>query len=272
MKESFFCLCSMLSLLLACLVGRLEAVNFDETTDHIPYSLIYAKQFSDLESQIAPYLLGEDNRLHHSLAKLFSDPEILYDQASIDHAGFITLYHRSSGMRVLKHPKLKGYLIKAYLHSEKKKSGANFQWLIDRCKGAENIRNLITKKNLRYFTVPDKWIYLLPGAPYEDDCKQNAVLVVTDMQLVDREESSHAWKTKITKRHLRELYCILSHGFASCYLVHNIPYTKNGTFTCIDTAYPYRNYRRYSVKSYFSEEMKRYWDLLLVKHGEEDKS
>ena len=45
----------------------------------------------------------------------------------------------------------------------RKKSGKEgWEWLIQRCEGADNIRNLIKEKNLKYFSVPDKWIYVLP--------------------------------------------------------------------------------------------------------------
>lgn len=215
-----------------------------------------------LQSEAIPYLLSKDSWLQKPLKKIFSKPDVLKDASTIEAAGFITICHRTSGMRVLKHPKLPGYLIKTYLSSERKKQGNNLRWMIDRCKGAENVRNLIKSENLKHFTVPDKWIYHIPARLGEDAYEQSAVLVVTDMDLVSREECKIAWE-KATKSQIKELYCILSHGFASCYLVHNIPYTKAGTFACIDTAYPYRNYRRYAVRSYFSEEMKEYWDLLV---------
>lgn len=212
------------------------------------------------------YLLPENHKLKPILDKIFSSKTVLNNQKSLDKAGFITLYKQSSGMRVLEHPKLKGYLIKAYLNDEKRRSGKNCRWLFDRCKGAENIRNLISENKLKYFTVPDKFIYLLPVEPDPEFERQLAVLLVTDMKLVTREESVEAWGTKITKAHLKELYCILSHGFASCYFVNNIPYTKNGTFSCIDTAYPHRNFdlSRHG-RHCFSEEMRAYWDELVRK-------
>lgn len=204
--------------------------------------------------EFSQYLLPATHPLKSTLDLIFADPSILESQNSLDASGFITMCTQPSGMRVLKHPQLKGYLIKAYLNSDESKAN-NLQWPVDRCKGAEDIRSLIKEKKLKYFSVPDKWIYILAN--------QRSVLLVTDMNLVSKEESKKAWKNKVTHKHLRELYCILSHGFASCYLPYNIPYTNDNTFACVDTAYPPRKHNYNRVKSFLSEEMKLYWDTLI---------
>lgn len=208
------------------------------------------------------YLLPDQHPLRQALDTLFAEPCVLDSQTTLNDAGFVTLYHQASGMRVLRHASLPGYLIKTYVNTEWKRSGDDIQWMVDRCLGAENIRHLIQQKNLRHFTVPDKWIYFLPGQPFSNPQQQIAVLVVTNMKLVSRKNSVKAWKTRITKQHLQELYCLLSHGFGSLYLPYNIPYTKKGTFACIDTAYPYRKFTYEPVKRYLAPHMSAYWDRL----------
>ncbi|MBS0627604.1 MAG: hypothetical protein JSS09_05275, partial [Verrucomicrobia bacterium] len=189
--------------------------------------------------------------------------DVLENKASLKASGFTILYNQPSGMQVAKHPLLPGYLIKAYFNSNNEHKG--LQWAIDRCLGAKNIRNLIKEENLQYFTVPDKWIYLVS---YPNPTI--AVLLVEDMGLVSKEETKKAWKNA-NKKQLKELHIILSHGFGSCYLSGNAPYTRKGKFAYVDTAYPYREYDSYErMKRYFSPEMQQYWDKI-VKEGKKNK-
>lgn len=219
------------------------------------------------------YLLPNDHWLKLRLDNIFTQWDASRTQDLLEKAGFITLCKRSSNMIVAKNKEIPGYLIKIYLQSDK--PNQTWKWLINRSLGAENIRNLIKSKKLHYFTVPDKWIYPLPN---EDVNTENmrvssgekipAILIATRMKIGTLEESKFAWKNKITHKHLRELYCILSHGFASCYLPQNIPYTKEGKFTCLDTEYPFRSHRLERIRSKLSDEMAAYWDHLIKTGGD----
>ncbi len=208
--------------------------------------------------------------LEDRLNRIFKHSGVIENDQNFANAGFSILCQRSSKMIVAKHKKIHGYLIKTYLLSDK--PFQTWKWMSNRCLGAENIRNLIESKKLTCFIVPDKWIYPLPDSAVDNETEISertspAVLVVTHMNIVDREASREAWRTKITKKHLRELYCILSHGFASTYLVQNIPYTKEGKFACLDTEYPFRQHRLDRVKHLLSDEMKDYWDVLVKTGG-----
>lgn len=121
------------------------------------------------------------------------------------------------------------------------------------------------KNKIKHFTVPDKWIYPLPPLPAQG-VQHAIVLLVKDMNLVSREEIKEAWKTHVTPRHLDELYIILSHGCGSNFLSSNVPYTKDGKFTFIDTEYPKRKISLNKVKLYIAPELHPYWDEL-VKHA-----
>lgn len=228
----------------------------------------------DMRKKICPYLIPLQHPMKPALDAIFSRFRAIENEASFADAGFDVLFYQPySFVRVARHPSLPGYLLKVYLDTEKKakKNKPAWEWLVSRCEGAENVRNLIKKKNLRFFSVPDKWIYPLPVSPEpKGDLKRNRqpiILLVTDMQLVSHEECVSAWKNKITYEHLDELYCILSHGFASSHVVWNIPYSKSGKFTCIDTEHPKRKPNFRQVKEHLSAEMGEYWNSIVKKGG-----
>lgn len=211
------------------------------------------------QAEMASYLLPEDHHLAPILDKLFKNPDTLIDEKAFKRAGFKILHKRSSSMIVASHPALKGHLVKVHLQNSTRNYAQVWENFANRCKGADNVRKLIREKHIRHFTVADKWIYfpkVLDPMP---------VLVVTDMQTVSKEKSTLAWKTKITRRHLREIFCLVSHGFASTSFPSNIPYTKNKKFAFVDTERPFRVPFYDHARAHLSEEMQLYWDELMAK-------
>lgn len=232
--------------------------------------------FTDaMRIKIRPFLLPLNFSEKDRLDALFTISRVIETEESFNEAGFEILFRQPfSYVRIAKHPLFPGFLFKIYLDSElRKKDGKEgWEWLALRCEGAKNVRNLIKKKKLRYFSVPDKWIYPLPynPLPKNEDLqfnRQPIILLVTDMDLVPHEESIKAWKNKITHDHLDELYCIISHGFASSHLIWNIPYSKSGKFACIDTENPEKKPAYREVRQYLSKEMCQYWDKLVRTGG-----
>lgn len=225
---------------------------------------------NDIFREIKPFQLPSSHPAKPILDEIFEDNyHILRNIDTFTDAGFITLFQQPlSHVIVAKHPHLRGYLVKAYLDSKAdgKNTEPGWKWLVRRCMGAENIRKLIQKKGLKHFSVPDKWIYMTNPKRYSP-ARQNIILLVTDMNLVSKEKTREAWKTLATKEVLNELYCIFSHGYSSCWLVANIPYTKDGKFSCIDTEYPKRKLNYEKARQYFNEEMQAYWDLLIRTGG-----
>ncbi len=228
----------------------------------------------EMRKEMRPYLLPTNNPLKAALDHLFQGQRLIQNETSFIEAGFITLHHQPfSKIRVAKHANLPGYLFKVYLDSDpyEIKNKACWWRLTQRCKGAKNIRRLIKEKNLVHFTVPDKWLYPLSTSSLSSKADrrsiQPVILVVTDMDLVSSYDSVEAWKTKVTPRILDELYCILSHGFASEYLTINIPYCKNGKFACVDTEDAKKELKLDEVKNFIAPEMHGYWDELVRKGG-----
>lgn len=203
------------------------------------------------------YMLAQAHPLRARLDKIFASSEVLQEEGSLKRAGFVILHDRPSTLLVARHRALPGYLVKVYPYSSPRSREENFGNLVNRCKGAENIRNLIQEKGLKRFVVPDKWLYFTPDG-------EGCILVVTDMDLLSSKQSKRIWKKRVTQAELEELYCIISHGYASSKLPANIPYTKKGVFACIDTEQPIRVPRYENVKAHLSPAMALYWEKLVL--------
>lgn len=223
-----------------------------------------------IREQVNPYLMPLNHHMKPVLDDIFSRSRAIESLEALENAGFHTI---SKFIAVARHPSVPGYLFKFYFDSEhrlRKEKRPGWARLVERCLGAKNIRKLISNEGIKEFIVPDKWIYPLPQHPLPriqlDKEQQLIVLLVTEMDLVSSEECRQAWKTKITPRHLDELYCILSHGFASTYLIANVSYTKQGKFACLDTEFAQRKLHYDRVTHYLSDEMQQYW-IQLIKQG-----
>jgi len=212
----------------------------------------------NLQEDIQSYVLQENHPLVASLDKIFDSLTTLDSIKTLKEAHCKILEVRPSTLVLAKHPALPGYLMKLYLHSSLRTEEEKWRNLLNRCRGAENIRKLIQEKGLRHFTVPDKWIYITKGG--------DPVLIATYMDIVSKEESKYIWKNSVTKEQIKELYTIISHGYASTLLPHNIPYTKSGTFACIDTEVPKRVPKYSHAKAHLSDKMGEYWDKLVKNH------
>ncbi len=217
---------------------------------------------------IAPYILPKDHPIKEELDAIFCSTRVTLNQQTFRMAGFIIKYSQPrSFIRVASHPAIPGYLVKVYLDSEHrlKRNTEGWVWFVRRIEGVNKIHEYITSIESKFFVAPKKWIYPLPINPsipgtfgYQ---RKNEILVVEDMRLVSKEKSTKAWKTKITKDHLDELYGILYYAGGNSYRPDNIAYTEEGKFAFIDTEYSYIYRSSYeSIKKYLSPEMAKYWE------------
>jgi hypothetical protein len=234
------------------------------------YTTPFKRQHTlDLSLNPTPYILPKNHHLKRTLDSIFAKGIVLENEKTFSQAGFKTICLKSSsGIRLAQHPLVKGYLFKVYLDSDTHHRGMG-SWskqdcLIQRCIGAQKIRTLIETLNFRYFTVPDKWLYKVSSIQKNP----SFILVVTHMPIFNVKESKKAWKTKVTKGHLEELFTIMKNGCASGGLALNVPYTKTGKFAFIDTEYPERVFDLPQEKKFFSLEMQAYWDFLLQNQKE----
>lgn len=220
------------------------------------------------QSKLKPYFLPKQHPMKPALDLIFAQARPLSNVAFFKQAGFEILLKKRAGhtrhayWHLAKHPQVPGYLFKVYLDTSNLKKNEGWRKLANRCIGAANIRNLIKKKGLRHFVVPEKWLYRLPFDSDDPQSQQPVILMVTDMRLTCLSDCEEAWKDA-TKEQLDELYCIYSHGYGSTSLVNNVCYTREGKFAFIDTELPYREVNMKSVLKYFSEEMQDYWEDLI---------
>jgi hypothetical protein len=219
-----------------------------------------------MQRRMRPYLLPLNHPIKPSLDGIFCHATPLVNETSFVKAGFTVRFSQPfSFIRVASHPELPDYLVKTYLEDDLRlrDNKESWKWLYIRCKGAESIRKIIERKKLRHFVVPNKWLYPLP---YQEFQRHPVLLLVDDMKLASRADCEYAWK-HITKEHLDELFCILSHGYASTYLCENIPYTMDNKFACIDTEHVQRDLCLSHVGRYLSQEMEEYWNKLVRSGG-----
>jgi hypothetical protein len=224
-----------------------------------------------MQVTIAPYLLPLDHPMKPTLDSIFSQSRVVQDQKTLTDAGFqiIAGPMPRSFVIVARHPQVPGFVFKIYLDSEERCREENPHWksLAKRCAGAFGIRQIITRNNIRHFSVPDKWLYILPLHPFSNvQNLEPIVLMETDMQLESYEVTKQMWKTGITEEYLDELYFILKQGFGghgtACLSV-NVPFTKQGKFAFTDTESSRAELRLKNIKKYLSKDMEQYWDGLI---------
>ncbi len=223
---------------------------------------------------ITPYLMPSDHHVKPALDQIFCFDRATYNHASLIRNGFLIKFDQPrSHIIVAQHPSLPGYLVKLYLDSElqRRKNKPGWLWFSKRARSARAIARIIQEKNIQHFVVPKKWIYPLPVHPYPGDQKgysrKNEILVVEDMQLVSLKESRKAWKTVITRKHLEELYAIISIAGGRPYRPDNLAYTRNGTFAFIDTEHPNVPPQYRSFEKYLSPKMARIWKKIVRSHS-----
>ncbi|MGK5595136.1 MAG: hypothetical protein ACSNEK_07250 [Parachlamydiaceae bacterium] len=235
------------------------------TYPHFDHNALINKM---MKKRMKPYLLPLHHPIKATLDSLFAT-RVTENYNTLASSGFhILSSQESSFIKVVFHPALPNYIFKVYLDDEtrKKQNLPGWHWLCNRCEGAQRVKRFIKKNHIKHFVIPNKWLYLLPALPNPNSPAPQPVIVVEDnMHIVKLDATREAWKTKVTKEHLDELFAILSNNMGSSFLSGNIPYTKSGKFAFVDTEYPKRKITLKHVKSYLSPEMQAYWQQLIDK-------
>jgi hypothetical protein len=223
-----------------------------------------------MKRMINPYLLPTDHPAYSAMGTIFSHSGIIKNKKSVRKAGFKILFsQKKSHIYVLKHPLLRGYLLKVYLDSERKipKGMPGWKRLTMRCVVAEKIKSIIAKHNFRCFIVADKWVYPIPADGFGSGSSQQqpVVLLAKDMNIYNSKTSAMAWRKRAGYETMRELFEIFRRGYGSAFLVGNLPYTHSGRFAFIDTEFGKRRLPMVHLSRYFSPRMRTYWWSLLQK-------
>ncbi len=215
------------------------------------------------------YLLPENHPAKVSLDAIFSFDDVLDSLETLKVAGFIAPELRPKQIVIGVHPCLEGYLLKLYLNDNPIDELA--QWL-RRIAGAQLIENEITRVGYHsMMSVPKKWIYKIPGKKIMGSLQERSILVVEDMQLVSPEENAYFYQNDVTEKQLDAL----AHIFIECKLVdsliiHNVPLTKNGKISFIDTEHAGKSLeiwmRISKFAKYLSPKMSKYWGKAIQKN------
>jgi hypothetical protein len=222
-----------------------------------------------MQQLVASYLLPSGHPAKTTLDFIFSQREVLDSERTLSSAGFTLIAGPMplSYVIVARHSAVPGYVFKLYLNTESRsrKQVPHWIWLLRRCIGARGIKKIIEREGIVHFSVPDKWLYLLPSTALHP---QAVILMETDMDPESCEVSKRQWRTGVTRKMLDELYAILKHGYGgsgTLSLCNNVPYTRNGTFAFTDTEDPRAKLKLKYIKRFLSMEMAAYWDSLINK-------
>lgn len=276
MRNTCFLRFILLCCFLSCFACELQCAQRCGTVASLDEDSSFYPHFSDnpaitepMHQLMDPYLLPMDHSMKVVLDDIFARSRVVENDQSLVAAGFTILFsQKRSLIRVVKHPRIQGYLLKMYLDSDaaKLKEEAGWERLAMRCAIAEKIKNFIAQDGIKSFVVADKWLYPLPVLQNCRPEQQLVVLLVKDMDIYNRVESGFAWKAVPNRAMVKELYTVLAHGYGSAALDKNVPYTKSGTFAFIDTEY--KKGKKVSLRqprNYLSTEMQAYWDTLALK-------
>lgn len=203
------------------------------------------------------YLLPENHKLKSILHSIFTDYRVIKNPANFRAAGFRTISLRPKGsLRIAKHPLVKGYLFKVYLTDETDYplNQCNEKFIL-RCKNSRAVNRIIKQYHLNRFSVPPKWLYSIQLPSLHTAY----VLIARDMQLVPRSRCMSAWREKMNKNGLKQLYTVFHAGYSSTQLASNIPYTKKKKFSFIDLETCQRQLDLTKVDRYLSHKLRPVW-------------
>ncbi len=214
-----------------------------------------------------PYLLPPFHPAKAILDEIFStsDTRIITSKQSLKKIGkFHHIRQGCSQCYVAHHKKLVGYIIKVYtddFHHDDPLAA----W-IRRIEGANAIRKLLKKRDLSAdFQVPKKWVYPIPRIPTSAVGLQQKhyILVAEDMDPLNTHANQTLWMSlRIDPPLLDQLYCILSQlGLYDSVYLDNIPFSRNGKITFIDTEHHHKWPVPYhKLQPYFRPSMQLHWE------------
>lgn len=215
--------------------AKAYATNYTQATGYTqdPYLA------TELWEELSPFFLPIDHPIKPELDQIFNESRATQSIRSLKDAGFkLVVKPRQNHTLVVKHSKLKGYLIK--LFTDDTPIALEWTYWKKRILGAHYIREAIIRNQAQHiFKVPQKWIYPLPhfGNLTEGSIRKYFVLVVEDMRLLKREKNSFFWRSvAITPQHLQVLHAILQQeGLIDSIYPSNIPFSRDRKIAFIDT-------------------------------------
>lgn len=187
--------------------------------------------FGEVPERLRGYHLPDNHPAAHKLEQLFSDPSLLESRSNLVKAGFIPTEHQGANSVTLKHPSLKGYIVK--LVTDQFPVDDETVAFITRIDGERLVRKCIKKHGWEdVFKVPRQWIYVLPH-PSE---KRTTLILAEDADILPHYYSAKWYREKINKSILRKIYRLTTEvGLQDCCRKTNLPRTKDGRLAVVDT-------------------------------------
>lgn len=177
------------------------------------------------------YSLPANHPAAVKLGRLFSNPGLLENRSNLIAAGFIPTEHQGANSVTLKHPSLKGYIVKLLTdHFPVENEWEKFKTRID---GERLVRKCIKKHHWEnVFKVPRQWIFLLP----HPSAKRHTIILAEDAEILPHYKTEKWYREKITKSILKKIYQLTTEiGLQDCCRKTNLPRTKDGRLAVVDT-------------------------------------
>lgn len=215
----------------------------------------------------APYFLPENHSAKPILDKLFSKDRPTASIDALYDAGFKKVsFNEKTGMYVMRHSKLKGYVIKLY--TDDWAGVCDWCMWVKRVKGAQAIRQAIDAHGYQNnFDVPQKWVYPLPYSTYPANAIQakDFVMLVEDSEPYDYFHNSLMWHSKLVDQvRLQQFFTLLNEvGLYDSIYIDNVPFNKKGKIVFLDT----EHYHEWpvplqKVANFLTKRMAAYWFTL----------
>jgi len=220
--------------------------------------------------ELEPYFLPYDHPIRSKLDRIFSK-RVTASPITFEQAGFAKVKLRKPTNIVIGlHPALEGYVIKAYLDTQPPL--CEWENWIKRIMGARAIASCIKRYGLRDCVVPRKWIYPLPHKPYPNldnaSLRKNFILVVEDMNILSNKSNLNAYKKKMSRPLLDQIFTIVKEeGLIDSLYPDNMPFTRSGKIAFIDTEHFHLSPVNYNIlPPFLAYSMQNYWLSLIEKN------
>ena len=189
----------------------------------------HAKKSAEKDAEFIEKHQLPDGQLKAELDAIFAHTR--NPKKAFKHSDFV--YLKKDHTHVMMHPQVPGLLIK-YMPAGTKKVGLfTTRRNIGRIIVAKQIADLIEEQSLQNITVPQKWLYHIPGR--RDDLDDNNYLVVAEkLDILDEETNALQWRGINTDQEAEIRLVIKETGFHDV-LPENICFTADGQLAFIDT-------------------------------------
>lgn len=212
---------------------------------------------------IQQYLIADDHPAKKGLDKIFSKAKVIDSLRSMQEAGFTFLQSkRIDKIIVATHPKIPGYVIKAFL-DEFRQERIIYNSLIKRIRGCQLIQKSISNHHYQQILkAPKKYLYFIPYQPIGKNkhLSNQFILVEDKMDIMNDKQNKTLWKSRrVTRKLLKALATVMNEVGLSDLAPRNCPFCSDGKVAFVDTAGNGKEPNFYKLFPYLSSDMGSYW-------------